>query len=85
MESIAYRRLSIALLLLGAPLFAQPRPQSPKSREILPDNSVTFQFSPPAATTVGLNGDWAIGKTVASGYQTSVNNLGTPKQQTALA
>ena len=50
MESIAYRR-SRWHSLLGAPLFAQPRPQSPKSREILPDNSVTFQFSPPAPLT----------------------------------
>ncbi len=81
MESVACRRLSTALLLLSAP----PRPQGPKSPEILPDNRVTFRFSAPAATTVGLNGDWATGNRVASGYQTSVNNLGTPKQQTALA
>jgi len=65
MESAACRRLSIALVLLSAPLFAQPRPPGPKSPEILPDHRVTFRFSAPVATTVGLNGDWATGNPVA--------------------
>jgi enterochelin esterase family protein len=65
MKSVSLRPLSIALLLLSAPLFAQPRPQAPKSPEILPDNRVTFRFSAPGATTVALNGDWATGNPAA--------------------
>ena len=60
METVYCRRFLVALLLLTASLFAQPRPQGPKSPEILPDNRVTFRFAAPAAATVALNGDWAI-------------------------
>ena len=61
MEAMYCRRFLVPLFLLNASLFAQPRPQAPKSPEILPDNRVTFRFSAPTATTVALNGDWATG------------------------